>query len=325
METSDFQGPRLLDQVRELIRIRHYSIRTEQAYVQWIRRYILFHGKRHPRELGAEALTAFLSDLAQNRNVSASTQNQALNAILFLYRDVLKISLPWLTDVQRAKKAQRLPVVLTRQEVTYLLAQLEGTSWLMAALTYGAGLRLLECLRLRVKDIDFHYKQLLVRDGKGGKDRITVLPANLIEPLRSHLVAVRGLHERDLREGYGAVHLPFALAQKYPNAACDWVWQYIFPSKRRSIDPRSGAQRRHHAPEDALQRAVKLAVRRSGITKPASVHTLRHSFATHMLEAGYDIRTVQELLGHSDVKTTMVYTHVLNKGGRGVVSPIDFS
>lgn len=325
MTISSEPVPRLLDQVRELIRIRHYSIRTEEAYVQWIRRYIIFHGKRHPRDLGAAELTAFLSDLAIKRNVAASTQNQALNAILFLYRDVLKVQLPWLNDVQRAKKPQRLPVVLTRRETTSLLARLEGTPWLMAALTYGAGLRLLECLRLRVKDIDFQYKQLVVRDAKGQKDRVTVMPGNLIDPLRSHLARVRSLHERDLQDGFGGVYLPFALTQKYPKAEREWVWQYVFPSKRRSIDPRSGIERRHHAPEDALQRAVKSAVREAGITKPASVHTLRHSFATHMLESGYDIRTVQELLGHSDVKTTMIYTHVLNRGGRGVVSPFDLA
>jgi len=321
--SNESHTPRLLDQVRELIRIRHYSIRTEQTYVQWIRRYILFHGKRHPRDLGGDELTQFLSDLAVRRQVSASTQNQALNAILFLYRDVLKITLPWLEDVQRAKKPMRLPLVLTRREVSCLLAQIEGTAWLMAALTYGAGLRLLECLRLRVKDVDFHYKQVTIRDAKGQKDRITVLPENLIETLRSHLARVKLLHERDLQEGFGRVYLPFALSAKYPSADLEWSWQFVFPSKRRSVDPRSGIERRHHAPEDVLQRAVKSAVRASGITKPATVHTLRHSFATHMLEAGYDIRTVQELLGHSDVKTTMIYTHVLNKGGRGVVSPLD--
>lgn len=315
--------PRLLDQVRELIRIRHYSIRTEQAYLQWIRRFIVFHGKRHPRDMGAPELTAFLSYLAVRRNVAASTQNQALNALLFLYRDVLRINLPWLDEVQRAKKPLRLPVVLTRDEVKSLLAQLQGTTWLMAALVYGGGLRLLECLRLRVKDIDFHYRQLVIRDAKGQKDRVTILPQNLLDPLRSHLAKVRDLHERDLHEGYGRVYLPHALSSKYPNAELEWGWQYVFPSARRSIDPRSGATRRHHAPEDALQRAVKQAVRSALIIKPASVHTLRHSFATHLLECGYDIRTVQELLGHSDVKTTMIYTHVLNRGGRAVVSPLD--
>jgi integron integrase len=300
-----------------------WCIRTEQAYVQWIRRFILFHGKRHPRDMGGEELTAFLSHLASQRNVAASTQNQALNAILFLYRDVLKIKLPWLDDVQRAKKPQRLPVVLTRQEVRAVLGQLEGTTWLMAALIYGAGLRLLECLRLRVKDIDFGYQHLMIRDAKGQKDRITLLPQNLTDPLRSHLARVRTLHERDLGDGFGRVYLPFALAAKYPNADRQWEWQYVFPSSRRSTDPRSGAERRHHAPEDALQRAFKLAVRKAAVVKPATVHTLRHSFATHLLESGYDIRTVQELLGHSDVKTTMIYTHVLNRGGRGVISPLD--
>jgi integron integrase len=325
MSLASGNPPRLLDLVREVIRVRHYSIRTEQAYVQWIRRFILFHGKRHPREMGAPELTAFLSDLAAQRHVAASTQNQALHAILFLYRDVLKIDLPWLDDVQRAKKPQHLPVVFTRDEVKALLAQLQGTTWLMAMLTYGSGLRLLECLRLRVKDVDFHYKQLLVRDAKGHKDRVTMLPNSLIDPLRTHLARVRQLHEIDLREGFGCVYLPHALAAKYPSADREWGWQYVFPSSRRSIDPRSGSECRHHTPEDALQRAVKQAIRKANIVKPGSVHTLRHSFATHLLESGYDIRTVQELLGHADVKTTMIYTHVLNRGGRGVVSPVDLA
>ena len=306
-----------------MIRLRHYSIRTEQAYLQWIHRFILFHHKRHPRDMGSAEVTAFLSDLAVRRNVAASTQNQALHAILFLYRDVLKLSLPWLDDVQRAKRPQHLPVVFTREEVRALLAQLQGTLWLMATLTYGTGFRLLECLRLRIKDLDFQYRQILVRDAKGQKDRVTVLPGSLIEPLRTHLLKVRNLHEADLRNGFGRVYLPHALATKYPSADREWHWQYVFPSSRRSVDPRSGIERRHHAPEDALQRAVKLAIRKAGIVKPGSVHTLRHSFATHMLESGYDIRTVQELLGHADVKTTMIYTHVLNRGGRGVVSPAD--
>ena len=323
MNSDTASTPRLLDQVRELIRIRHYSIRTEQAYLQWIRRYIIFHGRRHPRELGAPELTAFLSDLAIRGKVAASTQNQALNAILFLYRDVLKITLPWLEDVQRAKRSQHLPVVLTQEEVKRLLAQLEGTVWLMASVTYGGGLRLLECLRLRVKDVDFERAELTIRDGKGQKDRMTTLPKRLIEPLRDHLARVKVRHERDLEEGFGRVYLPFALERKYPNADREWGWQYVFPSSRRSIDPRSGVERRHHVNPEVLQRAIKNAVRRAQIVKPASVHTLRHSFATHLLEAGYDIRTVQELLGHSDVKTTMIYTHVLNRGSRGVVSPFD--
>ena len=273
--------------------------------------------------MSAAEVTAFLTDLAVRRNVAASTQNQALHAILFLYRNVLKIKLPWLDEVQRAKRPQHLPVVFTREEVRALLAQLQGTLWLMATLTYGSGLRLLECLRLRVKDVDFQYRQILVRDAKGQKDRVTMLPGTLIEPFRTHLARVRSLHENDLRDGFGRVYLPHALASKYPNADREWGWQFVFPSSRRSIDPRSGIERRHHAPEDALQRAVKQALRKAGIVKPGSVHTLRHSFATHLLESGYDIRTVQELLGHADVKTTMIYTHVLNRGGRGVVSPAD--
>lgn len=323
MHSASTSSPRLLEQVRELIRIRHYSIRTEQAYVQWIRRYIVFHGKRHPSELGAPELTAFLTDLAVRGKVSASTQNQALNAILFLYRDVLKITLPWLEGVQRAKRSQRLPVVLTQNEVKRLLSQLEGTVWLMAGITYGGGLRLLECLRLRVKDIDFDRAEIIVRDGKGQKDRATMLSKRLVEPLRDHLARVRVRHQQDLEEGFGRVYLPFALDRKYPNADREWGWQYVFPSARRSVDPRSSIERRHHVNPEVLQRAIKNAVRRAQIVKPASVHTLRHSFATHLLEAGYDIRTVQELLGHSDVKTTMIYTHVLNRGGRGVVSPFD--
>lgn len=318
-------GPRLLDQMREVIRIKHYSIRTEQAYLQWVRRYIRFHKMRHPRDLGAPELTEYLSDLAIRGNVSASTQNQALSAILFLYKEVLKIELPWLNDVQRAKRSQHIPVVLTRDEVKHLLAQLEGTVWLMTSLTYGGGLRLLECLRLRAKDVDLQRNELLIRDGKGQKDRVTMLPQKLVDPLRTHFARVRQLHEKDLAEGYGRVYLPFALDRKYPNADRDWGWQYVFPASRRSIDPRSGVERRHHANPEILQRAVRKAVRAAEIIKPASVHTLRHSFATHLLESGYDIRTVQELLGHADVKTTMIYTHVLNRGGRGVVSPFDMS
>jgi integron integrase len=318
-------SPRLLDQIREAIRIKHYSIRTEQAYLQWIKRYILFHGKRHPKDLGADELRAFLSDLAIRGQVSASTQNQALNAILFMYREVLKTELPWIDGVQRAKRSQRLPVVLTRQEVQALLAQFEGTIWLMAGITYGGGLRLLECLRLRVKDLDLDRCELIVRDGKGQKDRITMLPKTLVEPLRTHLARVRHLHQRDVAEGFGRVYLPFALDRKYPNADLEWGWQYVFPASRRTIDPRSGVERRHHVNPEVLQRAVRNAVRKANILKPASVHTLRHSFATHLLESGYDIRTVQELLGHADVKTTMIYTHVLNRGGRGVVSPLDVS
>jgi integron integrase len=317
------EPPRLLEEVRETIRLKHYSIRTEQAYLHWIRRYILFNGKRHPRELGAPEVTAFLSDLAIKGNVAAATQNLALNSVLFLYRDVLRIELPWLNEVQRAKKSQRLPVVFTRDEVKRLLAQLEGTSWLMVALIYGGGLRLLECARLRVKDVDFHYQQLIIRDGKGQKDRVTTLPKSLCESLRQHLIRVKQRHLQDIADGYGRVHLPYALARKYPQADREWAWQYVFPSGKRSIDPRSNIERRHHVSESAIQKAVKQAIRKADIIKPGSVHTLRHSFATHLLETGSDIRTVQELLGHKDVSTTMIYTHVLQKGGKGATSPLD--
>jgi integron integrase len=313
----------LLNQTRNLIRLRHYSIRTEEAYLRWIKEFILFHNKRHPAEMAEAEVTQFLSHLATDRNVAASTQNQALSALLFLYRDVLKQPLDWLDQVERAKKPSRLPVVLTRQEVHSVLLHLEGTRWLIASLLYGAGLRLMECLRLRVKDIDFGYNQIIVRDGKGAKDRITVLPASLKEPLQKHLIKVKVLHEQDLREGFGRVYLPHALEKKYRNANIELGWQYLFPASRRSEDPRSQIVRRHHLSEAAVQKAVYGAMRKAGISKPASCHTLRHSFATHLLEDGYDIRTVQELLGHKDVSTTMIYTHVLNRGGKGILSPLD--
>ncbi len=316
-------SPKLLDQVRDVIRLKHYSIRTEQAYLGWIKRYILYNGKRHPKDMGANEVTRFLTHLAVEGNVAASTQNQALNAVLFLYREILKIDLPWLDGLQRAKKPVRLPVVLTRDEVRRLLAQLDGTIWLIVALIYGGGLRVTEALRLRVKDIDFHYKQLIIRDAKGQKDRVTTLPESVIEPLQRQLDRVKLLHQRDLREGFGRVHLPFALEKKYPNADREWGWQYTFPSSHRSNDPRSGVERRHHVSDSAIQKAVHGAVRAAEILKPASVHTLRHSFATHLLEDGYDIRTVQELLGHQDVSTTMIYTHVLQKDGRAARSPLD--
>ncbi|MEK6591801.1 MAG: integron integrase [Pseudomonadota bacterium] len=315
--------PRLLDLVRGVLRRKHYSIRTEQSYIEWIKRFILFHGKRHPKEMGKAEVTAFLTHLAVRRNVAASTQNQALSAILFLYREVLELELEWVDGFERSKRPARLPVVLTLAEAHSVLAQLEGTKWLMASLLYGAGLRLMECLRLRVKDVDFGYGQILVRDGKGAKDRVTMLPAVLVEPLKAHLDKVRALHQRDLEAGYGAVYLPHALERKYPRAPREWGWQYIFPSRKLSTDPHSGAIRRHHLDEDVLQRAVKEATRLADVRKPVSCHAFRHSFATHLLEAGYDIRTVQELLGHSDVSTTMIYTHVMNKGGRGVRSPLD--
>ena len=316
-------SPRLLDQLRDKIRVKHYSIRTESAYVDWTRRFILFHGKRHPRELGPSQVEAFLTHLAVEGKVAASTQNQAKSALLFLYREVLGVELPWLDNVEKAKTPVRLPVVLTQDEVRVLLDELSGTPGLMARLMYGTGMRLMECVRLRVKDVDFVRREIVVREGKGAKDRVTMLPESLVEPLRTHLARVQKLHARDLTEGFGEVYLPFALARKYPRAGREWRWQYVFPSRAISVDPRSGAERRHHADEKAIQRAMQQALRNIGLTKPATPHTLRHSFATHLLEAGYDIRTVQELLGHKDVSTTMIYTHVLNRGGKGVLSPLD--
>lgn len=317
------QSPRLLDRVRERIRYKHYSLRTEESYVQWIRRFILFHGKRHPSEMGAPEVEAFLTSLAVEGNVAASTQNQARSALLFLYKEVLGSALPWLDNVEQAKKPRRLPVVLTEDEVRSVLASLEGVGWLAAALLYGAGLRLMECMRLRVQDIDFKRREILVRDGKGFKDRVTMLPAKAAASLQKHLEVVRLMHQQDLAEGFGEVYLPYALERKYPNAGKSWGWQYVFPAARRSLDPRSGKMRRHHVDGQSIQRAVKQAVVRAGIVKPATPHTLRHSFATHLLQNGQDIRTVQELLGHEDVQTTMIYTHVLNRGGRGVTSPLD--
>jgi integron integrase len=309
--------------VRDRLRVKHYSIRTETQYLQWIKRFILFHDKRHPREMGVVEVEAFLTHLAVAGRVAAATQNQALSALLFLYREVLNIDLPWLDKVVRAKQPQRLPVVLTRQEVTAILDRMTGVHGLMARLLYGTGMRLMECVRLRVKDVDFERAEIVVRDGKGAKDRITMLPQALIGPLQDHLRWRRQLFEDDKAKGRAAVYLPDALGKKYPTAAVDWPWQYIFPSGSYSIDPRSGEERRHHIDEKLLQRAVKKAVQASGVAKLATPHTFRHSFATHLLQSGYDIRTVQELLGHADVATTMIYTHVLNKGGRGVTSPLD--
>ncbi|MGH8162990.1 MAG: integron integrase [Rhodanobacteraceae bacterium] len=315
--------PRLLDQLRARLRRLGLSIRTEQAYVGWVRRFILANDKRHPREMGAREVEAFLTRLATHGNVSASTQNQALSALLFLYREVLMQDLPWMENIRRAKRPERLPVVLSREEVAALLAEMSGVTWLMAGLLYGAGLRLMECMRLRVQDVDFVRREITVRQGKGGKDRRTMLPAMAVESLQGQLVETRRLHERDLAAGFGEVWLPVALARKYTNAAREWIWQYVFPASVRSTDPRSGVTRRHHLDETVLQRAVKNAVRRARLDKPATCHTLRHSFATHLIEDGYDIRTVQELLGHKDVSTTQIYTHVLNRGGRGVLSPLD--
>ncbi|WP_415755710.1 integron integrase [Pseudomonas leptonychotis] len=315
--------PRLLDQVRQQIRVRNYSIRTEAVYAEWVKRYIRFHHYRHPLEMGGAEIEAFLTHLAVKRNVAGATQNQALAALLFLYKEVLKVDLPWLNGIVRAKKPKHLPVVLTRDEVSRVLVQMSGVKWMVATLLYGSGLRLLEALRLRVKDVEFARGEVVVRDGKGQKDRVTMLPRTLVVPLREHLELVEALHQQDLAEGFGRANLPFALARKYPNAAADWAWQFVFPSGNRSVDPRSKGVFRHHVHEKTIQRAIREAVRSAGVIKPATPHTLRHSFATHLLESGQDIRTVQELLGHADVKTTMIYTHVLNRGGLGVLSPLD--
>ncbi|MDO8932599.1 MAG: integron integrase [Rhodocyclaceae bacterium] len=315
--------PKLLDRVRDRIRRKGYSLRTEKSYSHWIKRFIVFHGKRHPRDLGAPEVEAFLTSLAVERDVAAATQNLALSAILFLYREVLEIELPWLDNVERAKKPARLPTVLSQAEVGAVLGLLEGTPALMLRLLYGTGMRLMECVRLRVKDVDFAARQITVRDGKGGKDRVTILPDALAGILRAHLAVTKAQHASDLALGLGAVWLPDALARKYPKAPTSWGWQYVFPARGLSVDPRSGERRRHHVDEKMLQRAIRRAAQEAGIVKPVSPHVLRHSFATHLLQSGYDIRTVQELLGHADVATTMIYTHVLNRGGRGVVSPLD--
>jgi integron integrase len=316
------ESKKLLDRVHDALRVKHYSIRTEEAYVSWIRRYILFHDKRHPQDMGDREIEAFLTHLAVDRNIAASTQNQALCALLFLYNEVLQRDIGPV-DAVRARKPRRLPTVLTREEVEKVIAAITGVNQLVARLLYGSGLRLMECLRLRVKDIDFAYQQIVVRDGKGQKDRVTMLSARLIDPLREHLQRVAMIHRQDIEKGYGAAYLPYALEVKYPNANREWCWQYAFPAGNLSVDPRSGALRRHHLGESSPQRAVREAARLAGIDKPVSCHTFRHSFATHLLENGYDIRTVQELLGHKDVKTTMIYTHVLNRGGLAVRSPLD--
>jgi integron integrase len=313
---------KLLDRVRAAIRARHYSRRTEKAYVAWIRRFIVFHGRRHPRDLGEAEVSAFISSLAQ-RGVSASTQNQALSAVLFLYEVIIGRRLTWMENIVRAQRPARLPVVLSRAEVSSVLSNMRGTVWLMASLLYGAGLRLLECVELRVKDINVDRGELTIRDGKGGKDRVTMLPVSLRKPLLDHLANVKTQHETDLASGRGSVALPGVLRAKYPNAAREWPWQWVFPATRFYVDGPTGERRRHHLHESVLQRAVKEAARTAGISRPATCHTLRHSFATHLLESRYDIRTIQELLGHRDVSTTMIYTHVLNQGGSGVRSPLD--
>lgn len=328
MQTNTtFPQPRkLLDQVRDKIRFKHFSLSTEKTYVSWIRQFILFHGKRHPSEMGAAEVEAFLTYLATQRHVSSATQNQALSALLFLYRDVLAVELPWVDGFERSKKPRRLPVVLTVSEIQALLKETDIAPMpinLIIKLLYGTGMRLMEAVRLRVKDVELTRKELIIRDGKGGKDRVTMLPDSLLEAMKTQLHLRREWHEQDVMLNKVGVWLPDALAVKYPNAAREWGWQYVFAAKKYSVDTRSKVERRHHVEEKQVQRYVKKAALAAGIVKPTSPHTLRHSFATHLLQNGYDIRTVQELLGHSDVATTMIYTHVLNRGGRGVLSPLD--
>ena len=321
--TSSPKEKKLLDQVRDALRLKHYSARTEQTYIEWIKRYIIFHKKRHPKDMAIPEIEAFITHLAVDRNVAVSTQNQALSAIIFLYKYILGQELEMPPALIRPGRPKRLPTVLSQAEASRVIAQMTGTPKIMAKLLYGSGLRLMECMRLRVKDIDFENHQIIVRDGKGENDRSTVLPDSVIPDLKLHLASVKELHEKDLREGYGETYLPYALGKKYTNAKRDWVWQYVFPSAQRSTDPQTGQVRRHHLDESILQRAVKQAAKRTNISKPVTPHTFRHSFATHLLQNGYDIRTVQELLGHKDVKTTMIYTHVLQRGGMAVKSPLD--
>lgn len=317
------EKPKLLDQMRSRLRTLHYSLHTENSYLEWVKRFIQFHDLKHPESMGSNEIEMFLNNLAIEKNVAASTQNQALSAIMFLYKEVLRIDPGWAGNSRRAKRPKKLPVVFSISEVQKIMTQLDGTYWIMAHLLYGAGLRLMECIRLRVKDLDFELNQINVRDGKGGKDRRTMFPQVLRESLKIHLGKIKLLHEKDLAEGYGSVYLPNALEKKYPDAATDWSWQYVFPSAKLSKDPRSGIKRRHHLNHQNLQRKVKRAIQYAGIQKNGSCHSLRHSFATHLLESGYDIRTIQELLGHKNINTTMVYTHILNMGGKGVVSPSD--
>ncbi|MEM8502245.1 MAG: integron integrase [Cyanobacteria bacterium P01_D01_bin.1] len=321
---SPQQPPSILDQVRKTIRLKHFSLSAEKSYVYYIRDYILFHDKRHSKDMGAPEIRAYLSHLASVRHVAASTQTVALSALLFLYRQVLGMELPYIDNIERAKRPQRLPVVFTRTEVMQILTNLDGINHLVVSLLYGTGMRLIEGLRLRVKDIDFEYRQITVRDGKGKKDRHTLLPESVIQRLQHQLKKSKHLHEQDLAIGYGTVELPYALARKYPNVHREWKWQFVFPSWKRSLDPRFKVVRRHHLYEQSVQRDAKIAIRKAEVTKNGGYHAVRHSFATHFLEDGYDIRTLQELLGHKDVKTTMIYTHVLHRGGRGVRSPLDF-
>ena len=316
--------PKLLDRMREALRARHYSRRTEETYCHWVKRFVYFHEMRHPKDMAEPEINAFLTHLAVKEQVSASTQNQALCALLFLYRHVLGKEIGELGEVIRARKPRRLPVVMTREEVKAIIAQLKGDKWLMASLMYGSGLRLMECLQLRVQDIDFEANQIIVRAGKGNKDRNTMLPEKMKQRLTEHLEKVKLLHKSDLAAGFGRIEMPDALARKYPNASVEWGWQFVFPQEQRWVDERTGQKGRHHIDESIIQKAVRSAVLQVGLTKHATCHTFRHSFATHLLEDGYDIRTVQELLGHNDVRTTMIYTHVLNRGGKGVKSPLDF-
>ncbi|MEA3440146.1 MAG: integron integrase [Chloroflexota bacterium] len=316
------QKPKLLDQVRHAIQRKNYAMRTEETYTQWIKRFILYHNKRHPKDMAAQEIEDFLTYLAVEQKVSASTQNQAASAILFLYREVLKQD-PGLVDAFRPKRPKHLPTVLTKEEVLQVLSCLSGINLLMSQILYGAGMRIMECVRLRVKDVDFQQRQIIVRDGKGHKDRLTMLPETIIPDLEAHLKVTKAIHEKDLLQGYGTVYLPYALARKYPNANRDWIWQYVFPSSKLSRDPRTGVIRRHHIDESGLRKAIKRAAHKAVINKHVTPHTFRHSFATHLLEAGYDIRIVQELLGHKNVKTTMIYTHVLNRGPKAVRSPLD--
>ncbi len=322
MEQTRKKSP-FLEQVRQVMRVQHYAIRTEQTYIEWIRRFILYHKKRHPKDMREPEVAEFLTHLSVKRNVAPATQTLALNALVFLYRKVLNDPLGEIHGIIRSKRNEKIPVVLSELEVTHLLSNLEGIHWLVACMLYGSGLRLMECIRLRVKDLDFNRLSITVRQGKGGKDRVVTLAKHLVTPLKRHLESVKTTHERDITEGYGRVYLPYALERKYPKAAADWGWQYVFPATKRSVDPRSRKTRRHHIDETTVQKAVKNAVRRAGINRPASCHTLRHSFATHLLERGADIRTVQAQLGHSDVKTTEIYTHVIGRGGQGVKSPLD--
>ena len=315
--------PRLLETVRAEIRLRHYSYRTEKAYVDWIWRFIVHHGRRHPREMGGDEVRDFLSHLAIDRQVSPATQAQALAALLFLYKRVMNVDLPWIDNVVRARRPKRLPTVLTREEARQVIAQMSGVHRLIAGLLYGSGLRLLEALRLRVKDVDFYHRRILVRDGKGMKDRVTILSVSTAEELQLHLKNIRLLHEHAIERGFGGVELPHALTRKYPRAHLQWGWQYVFPAIRPSVDPRTGTLRRHHVHEESVQRQVRAAARAAHIEKPVSPHTFRHSFATHLLETGYDIRTVQELRGHKDVSTTQLYTHVMAPGSNPVRSPLD--